>query len=323
MKTSIGFSVGSLLQTKEIINFASEIEKNESVNSLWVPESWGREAFSILGAMSNTTHRVSLGTSIINIYSRSPATIAMGAITINNLSNNRMIIGLGVSTKKIIENLHGIAYKDHSIRMKEYIESIKMLFNPEKISYDGKIIKIKDFKLLEETQKEIPIHIAAVNEKMIDIGIKYATGIIHYLKPFEEMKKLISNIKNGSNNTYNSLVIITSVSTKEPHKAKLRAMKTLAFYISVGNIYYNFLLKTDFRLEVEKIYKDYHNHSLERAMQNISDKMLDEMVVHGSVNDCISQIQRFRKSGIDLPILQINPIEDVKGQLDYKDFYEL
>jgi 5,10-methylenetetrahydromethanopterin reductase len=323
MKNSIGFSVGSLLRTKEIIDFASKIEQNESVNSLWVPETWGREAFSILGAMTNVTHRVNLGTSIINIYSRSPATIAMGAITINNLSSNRMIIGLGVSTQKIIENLHGIVYRDHLTRMIEYIESIKKLFKPEKISYNGKIIKIQNFKLLEETQTEIPIHIAAVNEKMIDVGIKYAAGIIHYLKPFEELKKVVASIKNRSNNIHNSLVIITSVSNKEPHKAKLRAMKTLAFYISVGNIYYNFLLKTKFRTEIEKIYKDYHNHSLQVAMENISEILLDEMVIHGSVNDCISQIQKIKKSGIDLPILQINPVENENGQSDYKGFYEL
>jgi hypothetical protein len=117
--------------------------------------------------------------------------------------------------------------------------------------------------------------------------------------------------------------LITSISNKEPQKAKERAAKTLAFYISVGKVYYNFLLNTEFKPEVEKIYKEYHNHGLERSIENITTKMLDDLVVYGSVNDCINQVKRFRNTGIDSPILQVNPIKDKNGELNYKDFLEL
>ena len=94
----IGFSIGSLLRSKDVLDFSSLADKNENIDSIWAPESWGKEVFSILGAISQVTERVKLGTSIINIYSRTPATIAMGAISIDELSNNRMIVGLGAST---------------------------------------------------------------------------------------------------------------------------------------------------------------------------------------------------------------------------------
>ena len=51
--------------------------------------------------------------------------------------------------------------------------------------------------------------------------------------------------------------------------------------------------------------------------------MLDELAVYGSINDCKNQIKRFKNLGIDLPILQINPIKDNNGKLNYKDFLEL
>ena len=72
----------------------------------------GKRIFFILGAISQITERVKLGTSIINIYSRTPATIAMGTISIDELSNNRMIVGLGANTPAIIENFHGISYTE-------------------------------------------------------------------------------------------------------------------------------------------------------------------------------------------------------------------
>lgn len=323
MKFKIGFSVGSLLKTKNVVDFSSNIDKYEHIDSLWVPESWGKEAFSILGAISQVTKRVKLGTSIINIYSRTPATIAMGAISIDNLSNNRMIIGLGASTASIVENLHGVKYNDPIIRMKEYIQSLRLLIKSnEKTNYDGKIVKVKNFKILEKSRLEIPIHIAAVNKKMIQIGLEYADGLIFYLRPINEIKNMLCEIKNKLKiNT--SLVLITSVSNSEPQKAKERAAKTLAFYIAVGKVYYNFLSKTEFKTEVEKIYKEYHNHGLERSIENISTKMLDDIVVYGSVTDCKNQIKRFINTGIDLPILQMNPIDDKNGELNYRDFLEL
>jgi alkanesulfonate monooxygenase SsuD/methylene tetrahydromethanopterin reductase-like flavin-dependent oxidoreductase (luciferase family) len=322
MKVKIGFSIGSLLQTKNVVDFSSRVDKLEHIDSIWVPESWGKEAFSTLGAISQVTSNVKLGTSIINIYSRTPATIAMGAISIDKLSNNRMIIGLGASTAAIVENLHGLKYSDPLERMKEYIQSIRsLIYSQEKTSYSGNIVKINNFKILENTGTQIPIYIAAVNKKMINIGLKFADGLLFYLRPMNEIKNLIYDLKEKK--THLSLVLITSVSNKEPQKAKKRAAKTLAFYISVGKGYYDFLSKTEFKVEVDKIYKDYHNHGIERSIENIPTKMLDNLVVYGSVNDCNYQIKSFIDTGIDLPILQINPIEDKNGQLNYMDFLEL
>jgi len=323
MNSKIGFSLGSLLKTKNVIDFSSKIDEREHIDSVWVPEAWGREAFSILGAMSQVTKKVKLGTSIINIYSRTPATIAMGAISIDNLSNNRMIIGLGASTAAIVENLHGSKYNNPINRMKEYIQSLKLLTQSEEnTNYNGKIVKIKNFKILEKSRSVIPIYIAAVNKKMILTGLKYADGLLFYLRPIDEIKNLLYEIKKQFK-IKTSLVLITSVSNKEPQKARERAAKTLAFYISVGKVYYDFLLKTEYKLEVEKIYKEYHNHGLESSVENITTKMLDDFVIYGSVNDCNYQIKRFINTGIDLPILQINPIEDKDGELNYKDFLEL
>ncbi len=248
MRLKIGFSIGSLLQTKSVVEFSSNIDKLEHIDSIWVPESWGKEAFSTLGAISQVTSNVKLGTSIINIYSRTPATIAMGAISIDKLSNNRMRIGLGASTAAIVENLHGIKYGEPLERMKEYIQSIRSLIHSEeKTNYNGNIVKVNNFKILEKSGTQIPIYIAAVNKKMIQIGLKYADGLLFYLRPINEIKDLLYNLKKKIK-THSSLVLITSVSNKEPQKAKKRAAKTLAFYISVGRIYYNFLTRTDFKL---------------------------------------------------------------------------
>src|SRR6185295_11167199 len=194
MKEKIGYSIGSLLELKEILEFASIVDKNENIHSIWAPESWGKEVFSTLGAISQVTNKVKIGTSIVNIYSRSPATIAMGGITLDTLSNRRVILGLGTSTSVLVENLHGIKFEKPLIRMKEYVQSIKLLLKSRYVTYHGQTVNIKNFKLLEHSRDDIPIYVAAVNPGMINMATKYADGIILYLKPKDELKKAMEYI---------------------------------------------------------------------------------------------------------------------------------
>jgi alkanesulfonate monooxygenase SsuD/methylene tetrahydromethanopterin reductase-like flavin-dependent oxidoreductase (luciferase family) len=325
MKEEIGFSIGSLLKSKDILKFASIVDKNENIHSIWAPESWGKEVFSTLGAISQVTNRVKIGTSIVNIYSRTPATIGMGGITLDNLSNKRAILGLGSSTSVLVENLHGIKFEKPLIRMKEYVQSIKLLLRPNKVNFHGQIVNIKNFKLLEHSRDDIPIYVAAVNPGMINVAKRYADGIILYLKSIDELKMVIEDVKfeNRNQKFKKAFVIITSVSNKDPAKASLRAARTLAFYISVGRIYYESLIKTKYESVVEKIHNDYNKYGLEESIKNITDEMLNDFVISGSINDCNSQIKRWKKIGIDLPILQMNPVKDYNGNLNYKDFTEL
>ncbi|HEX7031799.1 MAG TPA: LLM class flavin-dependent oxidoreductase, partial [Nitrososphaera sp.] len=118
----IGYSLGPLLSMQEVLACAKMADSKENVDSLWVPESWGRESFATLGAISQVTKRVRLGTSIISIYARTPATVAMGATTLDMLSGNRTVIGVGTSTEAIVENWHGLRFEKPASRMKEYVE---------------------------------------------------------------------------------------------------------------------------------------------------------------------------------------------------------
>jgi 5,10-methylenetetrahydromethanopterin reductase len=249
----------------------------------------------------------------------------MGGITLDTLSNRRVILGLGTSTSVLVENLHGIKFEKPLIRMKEYVQSIKLLLKSKYVTYHGQTVNIKNFKLLEHSRDDIPIYVAAVNPGMINMATKYADGIILYLKPKDELKMVVNNIKfkNQNQEFMKAFVIITSVSNKDPSLASLRAARTLAFYISVGRIYYESLVKTKYKSTVERIYNDYNKYGLTESMRNITEEMLDDFVIAGSINDCNSQIKRWKKIGIDLPILQMNPVKDNNGNLNYKDFTEL
>lgn len=316
--------MGTLLTHQQVLSFSELSENNSNTHSLWVPESWGREVFSTLGALSQVTKKVKLGTSIASIFSRTPATMAMGSLTMDYLSNNRFILGLGVSTPAIVENLHGLNYENPLEKISEYVECIRRLISGNKVTYNGRHYKIDNFKMgLTPNRFETPIYLAAINKKMMELSSAIADGIILYLKPISILEKTVSLIKNNiEQSTRNKnrnfeicSVFITSISNQDPHSARLRAAKTLAFYTAVGKFYNKFLSKNGFKNEVDNILNHYTNNGLEGLEQHISEKMLEELTVCGTGEEARKKLSKIIDSGITLPIIQLNPLDKTENSI--------
>ncbi|MBA4436115.1 MAG: LLM class flavin-dependent oxidoreductase, partial [Nitrosopumilaceae archaeon] len=306
----IACSLGSMLSVNEVLNCAEMISKTHT-DTIWVPETWGMENFSMLSAVAGKTSTQKLGSSIINIYSRSPATIAMGAVTVDTISKGRVILGLGTSSLPIVETFHGYSFDKPLQRMKEYVEIIKLISSGKPITYSGEIFNLKNFTLLIKPQREsIPIYIAAINEKMVNLTWDVGDGVIFYLRPKNEMKETIQKMQSKRKIDV-TCQIITCIS-ENSEEAITRAKKTLAFYVSVGKIYREFLAKNGFEKETSNIFEEFKKTGFSSNYELVTNSMLKELVVAGTPEESKKQLEEFNQTGIDLPILQFNPVGDVR-----------
>ena len=310
----LSYSLGSLLSIEEVLECSRKLNEIKPEVE-WIPETWGMENFSMLGLASKENTFSKIGSSIINIYSRSPSLIAMGASTIDTISNGRLILGLGTSSVPIVENFHGNSFDTPVQRMKEYVEIIRLALQGEKINYSGKIFTLKDFSLLTKPiRKEIPIYLAAINQKMVEMTWDIADGVIFYLRPKSEMKETISKMQKKKK-IDTTLQIITCIHEDE-EKARNRAKKTLSFYIAVGKIYREFLQSTGYSNEVKIINEEYEKNGLNSLQELIPEKMLDDLCIAGTPATAIKKLDAFRDVGIDLPIIQFNPIGNVNESFE-------
>ena len=302
----IACSLGSLLSVEEVLQ-CTEIASKTGIDSIWIPETWGMENFSMLGAVANNTKTQKIGSSIINIYSRSPSTIAMGSATIDTLSNGRLILGLGTSSVPIVEDFHGQKFENPVQRMREYVEIIRLSLMKKQINYSGKIFDLKNFTILiEPKRKSIPIYLAAINEKMVNLCWEIGDGVIFYLRPIDEMKETISKMQSQKNIDV-ACQIITCISN-DSEEAIQRAKKTVAFYISVGKIYRDFLSNNGFKNEASNIFEEFKKSGFKSNHELVTDSMLNSLCISGSPEEAKIQLEKFRDAGIDLPIIQFNPI---------------
>lgn len=312
----IGYSLGPLLSSDELLECAKLADASSSTDSIWIPESWGREAFSTLGALSQVTRRCRLGTSIVSIYSRTPATVAMAAVTLDMLSSSRTVIGLGASTDAIVENWHGVKFERPLERMRDFVTALKLMLTGEKVSYDGKDFRIRNFRILHKPPRQnIPILLGAVNPRMISLATELADGIIFFLRPQDELKATVRLVRNKTDGRDFEIAcsIICSVSESNPEKARRRAAQTLAFYVAVGGYYRKFLSRSGFGIETDKISAAYARGGIDDATACVTDQMLRSLTISGCREECRKSLNEFVSSGVSLPIIQFNPVNDTES----------
>jgi alkanesulfonate monooxygenase SsuD/methylene tetrahydromethanopterin reductase-like flavin-dependent oxidoreductase (luciferase family) len=304
----LGYSLGSLLSVNEILE-CSKILSRYKHDSVWIPETWGMEGYSMLSAVSQIDKNAKIGSSIINIYSRTPSLIAMGAVTVDTISNGRLILGLGTSSEPIVEEWHGLEFDKPVQRMREYVDIIRLVTSGNKVNYDGDFFQLNNFTLLiKPLRNKIPIYMAAVNKKMVELAWDIADGVIFYLRPIAELKNVIQKMQSKKQIEVASQ-FVTCVSM-DGEKARNRAKKTLAFYISVGKIYREFLSKNGFHNEVQNIYNEFKKSGLASNHELVTNNMLDSLTICGTSDESRKRLEQFVNAGVTLPIIQFNPIDD-------------
>jgi alkanesulfonate monooxygenase SsuD/methylene tetrahydromethanopterin reductase-like flavin-dependent oxidoreductase (luciferase family) len=167
--------------------------------------------------------------------------------------------------------------------------------------------------LIKPPREIIPIYLAAVNQKMVDLTWNVADGVIFYLRPMDEMKKTIQTMQSKRKIDV-TCQLITSVSY-DSELAINRCKKTLAFYVSVGKIYREFLSNNGFESETRNIFEEFKKSGFKSNHELVTPQMINSLTIAGDPKTCQKQLQKFRESGVDLPIIQFNPIGDVIDSL--------
>jgi F420-dependent oxidoreductase-like protein len=153
------------------------------VNYAWAAEAWGRDAVSPLAYLAACTDRIRLGTGIMQVTARVPAMMAMTALNLARLSNNRFVLGLGVSGPQVVEGLHGVKFQPALSRLKEVVQILRKAFAGERIEHDGELFKLplpggqgKALRIDQGPNPDIPIFLATLGPKSLEFTGGHADG---------------------------------------------------------------------------------------------------------------------------------------------------
>lgn len=184
MKTGIG--IGSAYYNgedwDELVNYTVAADKM-GVDYVWSAEAWGMDAIVPLAYVAARTQNIKLGTGILQISSRVPSMIAMTAQSLATISNNRFVLGLGVSGPQVVEGLHGASFAHPMGRLRECVEIIRKGLSGERLAYEGKHYLLprpggegKPIKLSQPPRPDLPIYLATLGPKSMEMTGELANG---------------------------------------------------------------------------------------------------------------------------------------------------
>jgi F420-dependent oxidoreductase-like protein len=172
------------IQLENQITYVVEAEKL-GVDSAWSAEAWGYDAVTPLAYLAAKTSRIRLGTGIIQIGSRTPAMIAMTALTMSALTHDRFLLGLGVSGPQVMEGWHGVRFARPLQRTREVVEIVRMIARGERLSYSGEMYQLplpggEGKALISDAQPRpnLPIYLATLGPKNLELTGEIANGWI-------------------------------------------------------------------------------------------------------------------------------------------------
>jgi F420-dependent oxidoreductase-like protein len=153
------------------------------VDTVWSAEAWGMEAVSSLGYLAAVTERIKLGSGIMQISARTPATTALTALSMAQISGDRFVLGLGVSGPQVVEGLHGAAFAKPLGRLREYTEIVKMGLRGERFVHEGEHYVLprpggegKALKPSIRPRPDLPIYLATLGPKSLEFTGEVADG---------------------------------------------------------------------------------------------------------------------------------------------------
>lgn len=134
--------------------------------TLWIPETVGREPFSLLGLLAGETQEMRLGTSIVSIWGHDAQTTRMAAMTLQEATAGRFVLGLGVSHPHLADRLRGHTWERPLTRMREFLAAYRSAI------YKGP---------MAEGWTDPPVILAALRERMLTLAATDADGAFPYL----------------------------------------------------------------------------------------------------------------------------------------------
>jgi alkanesulfonate monooxygenase SsuD/methylene tetrahydromethanopterin reductase-like flavin-dependent oxidoreductase (luciferase family) len=285
-----------------------KIADDAGVESCLIAEAWGRDAFTLLTQLAERTNRIQLGTGIVNYYSRSPAALAQHFGTLDELSNGRMIIGLGASSANVIEHFHGIKFEPTLARMRETVQIINMLMANQNLVYKGKVFQMeRGFTLrFRPVREHIPVYIASFRPKATKVVAEVADGWMPTMIPIQQAKAQVDRfmgfVRDAGRDPSTMTVRFGGVTVAKDKDRALQASKAgTAFYIArMGDFYYQQLSDMGFADEANAIRKAWKEGGSGAGIAAVTDELSNSLGFVGSVDECRDRLAEEEAAGINL-----------------------
>ena len=279
--------------------------------SVWAAEGQGKTAFGKLERWATHTERTGLATGIVNVFSRTPATLAQAAATLDAHSGGRAILGLGVAHPGVVEEFHGVAFEGPLARLAEYVELLRRYLRGDPGGFDGEFYspaRTRFWEAFEPERARIPIYNGALGPDNVRLTGARADGWLPNLYPEPAFEEALGWLAEGAaragrdvSDVDVAMYVLTAIH-EDRDQARRAAAEHVAYYLrDIPGYYDRVAQEAGFGDEVDAVREA---RSLDAGAERISDAFLDRIAVVGTPAETRDELAALRGTGVDLPIVR-------------------
>lgn len=318
MKVSIG--IGGAASGRER-NFDRDVEfvieaEALGVDAVWSAEAWGQDAIAPLAFLAAKTERIRLGTGIMQISARTPSMTAMTALTMAAISNDRFMLGLGVSGPQVVEGLQGRPFKAPLARMRETVDIVRLAFEGNKLEYAGKHHELplpggegKALRLSQPANDQIPIYLATLGPKALEYTGAQADGWLGTSFTPDHADAHLDYIRRGAERSGRSISEIDiqaggTVAFLEDDAALVQSLKAgMAFTLgAMGSPKTNFYNDAYKRGGWEEIAREVQELWVARKREEAADRVPEQLIretnLIGDETTVLDRLRVYKNAGV-------------------------
>lgn len=291
-------------------------------DSVWTAEAAGTDAVVPLAWLAAKTSRIKIGTGIVQMTARSPATTAMTAATLDHLSGGRLILGLGTSGPAVVEGWHSTRYRDPLGRTREYVEVVRrVMARAGPVSFHGDYYDIPYQApdatgladpiqlMIRPFRRRVPLYLAAMGRRNLSLAYEIADGVIPaFYSPYREAEFFAGVHENGRADAVELAPLVPVAVGRELDACWRRLKPGLAFWIAAmgarGVNFYNRHVRRlgfeGFPADVQRLYQEGRRA---QAAAGIPDSFVDEVALCGPPERIPERVAAWNDSRVGTMIL--------------------
>ncbi|MCY3885339.1 MAG: LLM class flavin-dependent oxidoreductase [Gammaproteobacteria bacterium] len=302
---AVSLPLNQVLQdTIDLVHWAEENGYTDG----WFADPGAPDGMTTAALIAAHTKKLRIGMAIVPVYTRSPTVLAASTDVIAQALPGRFILGLGSSSEIIMQNFNGIKLEKPLTRVKETAIVVRSMLNGEKTSFtDLQTVYSRGYSQ-RPTEPPVPIYLAGLRPKMLEMAAQYGDGVILNLWPKSALPKMLEHIRIGAERAGKQIEDLEIVNryavivTDDKTEGYDRFRQHFIPYFS-NPVYNNFLKWCGYEHEANEILEGWAARDRNRTAAAFHDELVDQIGVVGSAEECRERIQTHARQGITTSII--------------------
>jgi alkanesulfonate monooxygenase SsuD/methylene tetrahydromethanopterin reductase-like flavin-dependent oxidoreductase (luciferase family) len=281
-----------------------------------LPEGWGLDSTTVLTEIALLTRQITIVSGVLSVWGRTPATLAMTAATLNQISDGRYVLGLGASTKALVEGFHDVPFHRPADRLRDVTTKVRLLLAGERARLD-QAPDARPLRLGQPAAPDVPIWLAALGPRTVQVAAELGDGWFPVMAARDHLATWAPQVNRHRETAAEPslagrpLTVAAgpmTVADTDGVAARDVAADCIAWYLcAMGDVYARFVSDQGYAADVQAIIAANPRPSPQRGVVPVAaEAVLDQLTAYGTREQVRDQVESWHKAA-DIVMIGLPP----------------